>query len=534
VALTRAAIGLIALAIFAPAAKANLYCVNTASCVGGMVETDFQQALNDAQVHAGSDSVQVGPGTFDSSFGFSYSGSDPVEIFGAGTGVTTVSDSGAADGTDALHITGSTASTVSGLTLVGYAGGYGSALDTVGSASDISATSPTIGNVTGITAGPATVLSHVTVSVPLGGGSATNEGVLTSPGTVVQDSTIQGREAVVDEGTGAAVTLRRLTISADFDGVEADGGANMSVQDALILNSGSSVGLDAIHSSAQIAAENVTLVGPGTPGSIAIAPGDTGSISFRNSIAVGYGHTFDTDASSSISTDYSDYAGTRNGTGTITEAHQLNVDPGFVNAASGNYRLATGSPLINAGDPAGPSVGASLTDLAGNPRVQFGRLDVGAYELQPIPPPPATKDTTAPVFSRVSETNKVFAVGKGRTPVSAKRKRVKVGTTFRFTLSEGASVKLAIAQRQPGRRVGKACRKPSRKNSKHKRCSRFVKKGTLTRTDKSGANSLHFTGRIGRRALKPGSYRVTITANDAAGNKSKPKTLSFRVVKKRR
>jgi hypothetical protein len=306
----------------------------------------------------------------------------------------------------------------------------------------------------------------------------------------------------------------------------------MSVQDSLILNSGNSVGLDAIHSSAQIAAENVTLVGPGTPGSIAIVSGDTASVSFRNSIAVSYGHTFDTDSSSSISAGYSDYPGTRQGTGTITDAHQLNVDPGFVNAPAGDYRLATGSPLINAGDPAGPSAGASPTDLAGGPRVVGGQLDIGAYEFQPAPPPPGTKDTTAPVFSKVSETNRVFAVGKGRTPVSAKRRRVKVGTTFRFTLSEAASVKLAIAQKQPGRRVGKACRKPSRKNRGRRHCARFVKKGTLTRTGKAGANSVKFTGRVGRRALKPGSYRVTITATDAAGNKSKPKVLSFRVVRR--
>ncbi len=108
---------------------------------------------------------------------------------------------------------------------------------------------------------------------------------------------------------------------------------------------------------------------------------------------------------------------------------------------------------------------------------------------------------------------------------------MKVGTTFRYTLSEPAKVKLVIAQKVPGRRVGKSCRKPSRR-AHGKRCTRFVKRGTLRRTGLAGTNSLKFSGRIGRRALKPGRYRVTITATDAAGNVSRPARLSFRVVKR--
>ncbi len=163
------------------------------------------------------------------------------------------------------------------------------------------------------------------------------------------------------------------------------------------------------------------MIGPGTPGSIALFAENGTSITFRNSIAFGYGTTFDTDSTSSISTDYSDYPETRTGSGTITEAHQLNVDPGFANAGAGDYSLAAGSPLIDAGDPAGIVAGESLTDLAGNPRLAGPRLDIGTYEFQPPPPPPppATKDTTAPVFSSVSETNKVFAVGKVSPPISA-------------------------------------------------------------------------------------------------------------------
>jgi hypothetical protein len=56
----------------------------------------------------------------------------------------------------------------------------------------------------------------------------------------------------------------------------------------------------------------------------------------------------------------------------------ISVDPLFADAASSNFMLRVGSPCINTGSNAlviGP------TDLAGNPRIQYGRVDMGAYEM---------------------------------------------------------------------------------------------------------------------------------------------------------
>ena len=55
-------------------------------------------------------------------------------------------------------------------------------------------------------------------------------------------------------------------------------------------------------------------------------------------------------------------------------------DPAFLDLASGNLRLGTNSPCINAGSDA-YVIGA--TDLDGRPRVVGRSVDVGAYEFQP-------------------------------------------------------------------------------------------------------------------------------------------------------
>jgi len=57
----------------------------------------------------------------------------------------------------------------------------------------------------------------------------------------------------------------------------------------------------------------------------------------------------------------------------------INADPLFVNAAAGDLQLEPGSPCINAGSNAAVPAGVT-TDLAGNPRILGGTVDIGAYE----------------------------------------------------------------------------------------------------------------------------------------------------------
>ena len=57
-----------------------------------------------------------------------------------------------------------------------------------------------------------------------------------------------------------------------------------------------------------------------------------------------------------------------------------------------------------------------------------------------------------------------------------------------------------------------------------------VRSGKRVYDGVAGENSFPFSGRIGKKKLKPGRYRATLTAKDPAGHVSKPKRLSFRIV----
>jgi hypothetical protein len=126
-----------------------------------------------------------------------------------------------------------------------------------------------------------------------------------------------------------------------------------------------------------------------------------------------------------------------------------------------------------------------------------------------------TTDTSSPTVSSVSASPSRFRVGPQATAVSAAAD--KTGTTFTYSLSKDARVTLTIEQATAGRKKGRTCAKPSRSNRKGKRCVRYAKKGTLTRSGQKGQNEVAFSGRIGSKALKPGHYRVGIAGTDSAG-----------------
>jgi hypothetical protein len=85
------------------------------------------------------------------------------------------------------------------------------------------------------------------------------------------------------------------------------------------------------------------------------------------------------------------------------------------------------------------------------------------------------------------------------------------GTTFTLNVDERSTLVLSFMGKVHGRRV--------------------TVPAVLIRTRRGpGVVSIAFSGRVGGAGLKPGSYVASVTAIDAAGNRSRPATVSFKVV----
>lgn len=159
----------------------------------------------------------------------------------------------------------------------------------------------------------------------------------------------------------------------------------------------------------------------------------------------------------------------------------------------------------------------------------------------PKPLPVVARRTAAPRLSHASLTHTRFRVGRRATAKAslapgsaAKRRRARraaVGTTFRFTLSARANVAIAFERQAPGRLVGRFCKRPTHRLRRHLRCVRWTRVGRISRGGlRAGANRIAFSGRIGRTALAPGTYRARLRASNSAGV-SAWVTLKFAIVR---
>jgi virginiamycin B lyase len=192
-----------------------------------------------------------------------------------------------------------------------------------------------------------------------------------------------------------------------------------------------------------------------------------------------------------------------NANGTVSE-FKAGQTPGFT-ANTGLRSLATG-----------PDGNLWFTEVTAG---SIGRLVQVPTPSTPAPPL-AMRDTIAPRFlRRLAVIPRRFKVG----PSAA---------VLRFSLSEPATVTIAFGRARGGHLVNGRCRAPSRANRRHKGCTRYVASGSLRKRVTQGVSAITFSGRIAGRALKPGRYRATAVARDAAGNVSKPSTATLTILKR--
>ena len=144
------------------------------------------------------------------------------------------------------------------------------------------------------------------------------------------------------------------------------------------------------------------------------------------------------------------------------------------------------------------------------------------------PPPPAAAVTPPPPAPPVNTDKPALS----RVSLSSRRFKATKGTSIRLRLSKDAKVKITVARRSIGRKVGKKCVALTPVTRKRSPCVRFTTRGSLkTVSVKAGAKTVKFSGRLSGRRLSPGTYRFTLLATDSGGRKSKATNVTFTVVR---
>src|SRR5579875_444521 len=402
------------------AAGARTYCVNDAACVGtqeGSNAAALQKALESAAGHSnegGPDVVEVGAGTYSRSGGFSYVG-EAVEIRGAGRGATVLSDPGSAsENVLVLNASASPTPALSELTVRVPA--------SVQNETGIQLDSGTVEHVAIEGGGnPGGALS--VTGLDLDGGEFADGSIEMTRGTTSSEAVVGGGGEIVAStlvgsyGVQAGpLTIRGCRISSEGTGVDFYNAAD-TIEDTLFDLEGRDG--DAVifgawgGNDATATIRNVTIVNGGSE-STGIAEeayepksgSSTASLTLSDSIVDHVAHplvqtTEEAGTAASATVEYSsletsgDQAEAAKGgsTPTLTDTHAASTEPDFVapvlgahGFAEGDWRLAPGSPLIDAVKPGALAAGEDELDLEGDPRLVHGRRDVGAYEYQWRPP----------------------------------------------------------------------------------------------------------------------------------------------------
>ena len=473
----------VVLLAFPSLAGANTYCIAEPSCpAGATVEAPngegIQTALTAAASHAGS-TVLIGPGTFTRASGYTYSG-PAVTISGAGPEATKLTRT-ASSATTVFGLTAAESATpaLRDLAIEVPAGNDMTALGLVeGLVEDVALRSPAGATVATGLALNGGVFAAGTISVLSGTGVEGGNGE-------VRDSRVNTDGFVTQARSGARFRRDRFVVEASY-GILSYYPASLLVEDSLIdLHGNNAAGVSIVgngNGNAHATLRGLTIVG-GAAGARAIEVEANNKASSTVTIAdtaiYGVEHPVyqvaeGSGSTTSVTGEYSSFDTSGDaafGVGGAakppapTLTHQLSAPTGFLLAlpgpAEGDWRLAPGALLIDAGSPGALGEGESATDLAGNARIVHGTRDVGAYEYQwrALSATASASSTTAEIGRPVTFTGAGLAAEPGDAIAS-----------YQWTFDDGASV-------------------PAAASATHAFTSAGVHTATFTATDLAGLTS---------------------------------------------
>ena len=165
--------------------------------------------------------------------------------------------------------------------------------------------------------------------------------------------------------------------------------------------------------------------------------------------------------------------------------------------------------------------GVYRLDPDGNPATNPGCIRPPAPPSQPRPGGSSNRvhvvRPAAPRLTSLRLTPRRFKAARHGASIVT---RGKTGALLTFRLTERAVVGFSVDRLRTGRKQHGRCRPASRSNRRGSGCTLWIaERGSFRISGKAGLNRLRFTGRLGRKALAPGSYRLDVRARDNTGRR---------------
>jgi CSLREA domain-containing protein len=188
----------------------------------------------------------------------------------------------------------------------------------------------------------------------------------------------------------------------------------------------------------------------------------------------------------------------------------------FQYGTSTSYGSQTATQAVGATTAAAP-LSAEVTGLAPDTAYHF-RLVVtnalgtvfGTDEIARTGGPAVAGAVPGPALGGLAIHPSRMVPEPGRGASILGRLRRGRGAVVSYKDSEAASSTFVVEQAHRGFRSGHGCAaRPPRHHTGHvRRCTRYTTRGSFTHRDRAGANSFHFSGRVGGHAIGAGTYRL--------------------------